>query len=1375
MSKEELEKDSEKDFKTHIDNLTLEGNLDPDLFDDEDTFSHIKDDYKKQYKTNYNAQAETNEIDKQEISTVDQYFNNIADKEKNRTEKDRDSAVSFSADQAQKAFGEAFSVIGDATGFQGLKEFGENVIKQQDEDIKQGGYIPSYKGSFTDQDGADLMGWTLEKILENSVSTVGTIGGLAVAALTAPVSGTAAGAITAGTATMTALGSIGSIAGELKQKKVYNEDMASQAIVIGLISASVDMIGAGKLVAPIKDAIIKEGIKSGAIKAAGKDVKKSLTTAGGIMVLSSGLSEVAQEGVIIANGASEGADYDTKEVVNRFVDSFVVGAAMGTMIGAPKGVIDGAIKANRINGEENTPSNIAKNVSKQHRLDGEIKGTFSGRQVEGLTPSQLRRLAADTVRTEAPRNKAGEYDQTGHNKHGYQGLYQFGASALTDIGLIKKSAYKNAPKHVKNGTDQQDWLSDPKNWTTKGGLDEFLNSRDIQDKAFTSLAERNLKLAIKRGAIDPKNAGDVAGFIKAAHLVGGGAAVKYFKTGKDKKDGNGTRASKYANDAREAIKGESGTRRQERQRTANTRARSITDSNNNKHDFEYEVVDASTVNNSVGKSKNQYRDRSRSALKDQTDEISENLDYDLVSNSPTLSDGAPVLSKDGQLIAGYGRLTGIKGAYDKGKAEDYKNRMLDDAEILGLDKSKIEGLENPVLVRKLKNTVDNTALARASNETGTAKNSSLEQARIDAETIGDISQVKIESNGRMSKNSEISILQQLLKNTPTSEHNALVDADGNISKEGTKRVQTAVLYNAYGESKTLELLVEKDSETELNILNGLSQAAPIMAEMNALIDAGLLHDAKINESIAEAVAVINRINNSKKETVEGWLKQKDLLSPTSESTRTIVANFHKARRSPKQIKEFLIKYSQRLKKRGSPEQNSLFPTPEISTNELLTEAVNTKYKEQKKAKSTANKTKTNKETKKKASDNTPPEELKLTGNQKAEEKKEEGARDAGDTGDAGGDGGSKPPENKEPEPKWTPPEGGKTAEELADATPTPIKDFLEKIKEFTDKNFRSTTETLGARAQNLLERTQSKLDGEYVKWKTKKLTNQINDVKKEYKGEIPFDHNIALRKLLAGKIIEDQKILNDKRFQKLATIAEKMRQDIDQKSTEIAERIEDDANRLITQADKKSDEPSNLSYDELISLRDRNNTHKKNNPKEKPLISKTIEEQINLAETIKSDVGNYNTRAYAIHRSKNWEEKILNGGGEFKKRRMKAIQYFIDKINNKKHKLTADEVGEKAKHMMVQMVRENARQGASMQENAGFKAGQAVTNKKKDQELSNSRALRELLGEYTDPLVSYSHTMEVLIKAKGIKDFHQEFGEIAERENELTKSATNEQ
>ena len=105
------------------------------------------------------------------------------------------------------------------------------------------------------------------------------------------------------------------------------------------------------------------------------------------------------------------------------------------------------------------------------------------------------------------------------NKYGYMGRYQFGKSTLKGLGF-------------------------------KVTKDEFLNSPYIQEKAMQKLLLHNRKRL--RKLID-EHCGTVvhgvyiteSGLLAAAHLGGAGSVRKWFRTGKVRKDGFGTKITSY--------------------------------------------------------------------------------------------------------------------------------------------------------------------------------------------------------------------------------------------------------------------------------------------------------------------------------------------------------------------------------------------------------------------------------------------------------------------------------------------------------------------------------------------------------------------------------------------------------------------------------------------------------------------------------------------------------------------------------------------------------------------------------------------------------------------------------------------------------------
>lgn len=105
------------------------------------------------------------------------------------------------------------------------------------------------------------------------------------------------------------------------------------------------------------------------------------------------------------------------------------------------------------------------------------------------------------------------------NRYGYMGRYQFGNSTLKSLGI-------------------------------KVSRDEFLQDHDLQELAMSKLLESN-KRSLKR--FIEKYEGKVvhgiyvteSGLLAAAHLGGPGSVRKWFRTGKIRQDGNGTKITTY--------------------------------------------------------------------------------------------------------------------------------------------------------------------------------------------------------------------------------------------------------------------------------------------------------------------------------------------------------------------------------------------------------------------------------------------------------------------------------------------------------------------------------------------------------------------------------------------------------------------------------------------------------------------------------------------------------------------------------------------------------------------------------------------------------------------------------------------------------------
>jgi len=127
------------------------------------------------------------------------------------------------------------------------------------------------------------------------------------------------------------------------------------------------------------------------------------------------------------------------------------------------------------------------------------------------------------------------------NPSGYVGLFQFGESALIDLGYYKA-----------DGTKANDWKG---KWTGKDGitsLQSFLDSANVQNTAFDAWIDKLWSYGVHYGLdqyVGSKLADGtvvtVSGLVAGLQLVGSGGMIALLKNGIQSKDGNNTTAASY--------------------------------------------------------------------------------------------------------------------------------------------------------------------------------------------------------------------------------------------------------------------------------------------------------------------------------------------------------------------------------------------------------------------------------------------------------------------------------------------------------------------------------------------------------------------------------------------------------------------------------------------------------------------------------------------------------------------------------------------------------------------------------------------------------------------------------------------------------------
>lgn len=165
-----------------------------------------------------------------------------------------------------------------------------------------------------------------------------------------------------------------------------------------------------------------------------------------------------------------------------------------------------------------------------------------GQAIRGLTNQQSAVLITKLRQRESSNN------YRIYNRWGYLGAYQFGASALTEIGYMHKHKLDAQPKCVHLGScgaKHLAYLRDPSNWRAGYSYEAFMSTPSMQDNAFVLLANRNISEGFRRGVLRADNPKRIAGFVAVSHLQGVGTARNYYLHGINTKRG-GAYASEYA-------------------------------------------------------------------------------------------------------------------------------------------------------------------------------------------------------------------------------------------------------------------------------------------------------------------------------------------------------------------------------------------------------------------------------------------------------------------------------------------------------------------------------------------------------------------------------------------------------------------------------------------------------------------------------------------------------------------------------------------------------------------------------------------------------------------------------------------------------------
>ncbi|CAB4128196.1 hypothetical protein UFOVP99_17 [uncultured Caudovirales phage] len=279
--------------------------------------------------------------------------------------------------------------------------------------------------------------------------------------------------------------------------------------------------------------------------------------------------------------------------------------------------------------------------------------------------------------------------------------------------------------------------------------------------------------------------------------------------------------------------------------------------------FRYEVVDAGDLvtshtqdfaENPAFPQELQPRARDRAEAQAWVAETATRLRPEDLEANPSTTSGAPIVGEDGLVESGNGRTLAIRRAYAEGlpTAQTYRAMLAR----LGFD---VQGMAEPVLIRRRTTPLDaeaRRAFTAESNVDQLARMSAGEQARTDARRLTPELLARLQPGG-LDSAANADFIRAVIEALPQSERTAL-SSGGKLTADGLTRLERALAARAYGDGPLVTRLAESRDGAAENMGRALLNAAPALARLRGLVDAGQVRGQL--DAIPALVRAVQRIS-----------------------------------------------------------------------------------------------------------------------------------------------------------------------------------------------------------------------------------------------------------------------------------------------------------------------------------------------------------------------------------------------------------------------------------------------------------------------------------------------------------------------------------
>lgn len=206
-----------------------------------------------------------------------------------------------------------------------------------------------------------------------------------------------------------------------------------------------------------------------------------------------------------------------------------------------------------------------------------------------------------------------------------------------------------------------------------------------------------------------------------------------------------------------------------------------------------------------------------------------------------------------------GRTAGLRAAYERGTAEQYKQELMADSALHGIEPEVIARMRAPMLVR-LYSERDNQANMGAKSQSQALGLSATEQAATDATLVDNAVLDAFDAGGLDSaanRDFARAFIGKLQENG--QDVAGMMDAGGSLSPAGVTRLQAALVHKAYSDGDLVESMFGSTDNDIRAIGEALKDVAGEWANMRAAAEVGAVNpQVDVTGNLLQAIRLVQK-------------------------------------------------------------------------------------------------------------------------------------------------------------------------------------------------------------------------------------------------------------------------------------------------------------------------------------------------------------------------------------------------------------------------------------------------------------------------------------------------------------------------------------